>query len=105
MWTLTEDAKPVESGYYFVEYYNSQREDWFYKSLWYNADDDKWQGPWNWSYDRIYTVLEDGREFYRIVHKGLEVKRYVKDTLDNYYVPSMMKYEELIKECDSPLYP
>lgn len=98
MWTLTEDAKPTESGYYFVEYYNPQREDWFYKSIWYSSKEDQWQGPWPWSYDRVPYKDVDEREFHLIVHKGLQVKRYVADTHDLHYVPSMMKYEELIRD-------
>ena len=105
MWTLTSDGNPVESGYYFVEYYNSQREDWFYKSIWYNSTENVWQGPWRWCYDYVPYILPDGSQaitkdgsiFYRIVHKPLEVKRYVSETHDLHYVPSMMKYEELIK--------
>ena len=106
MWTLTEEAKPTKSGYYFVEYYNPQREDWFYKSLWYNSKTDQWQGPWRWCYDHVPYILEDGSQaltkdgsvFYRIVHKGLEVKRYVPESHDLHYVPSMMKYEDLIRD-------
>lgn len=100
MWLSFPDNVPDVSGYYVVEYYHTLNQRWHLKSLWFNSETNIWQGPWPWSYDRVPTkVLKDGKqiEVFRILHKGLNVKRFVPETFDRYYVPSMMKFEELLE--------
>lgn len=86
-WALTIHSRPSESGYYYTLYWNPRLEAWLYKALVFDVKSGKWEGPWGWSYDRVgpYKAGEDGPVYWRIVHKGLHVDRYVPSSRTNYY--------------------
>lgn len=95
-WKDYPETKPEVSGYYYAYYYNPQPEHecWLYKALWYNVKEAKWQGPWPWSYDRVPAKTDDGRDIFRIIHRGLNVKAYRPETYHEFYVPSSMAAEK-----------
>jgi hypothetical protein len=86
-WAKTCHSRPSEEGYYQTLYWNERLEQWLYKALWYSPIDMKWSGPWHWSYDRIgpFYASEEYPEYWKIVHKGLLVDRYVPSSRTRFY--------------------
>lgn len=69
MWSKYPKNKPEQSGYYYTYYFNNEKENYFYKAIWYDHKKDKWIG-WR---------------------KGIEpeVRGYVSKTYSKYYIPCL----------------
>ena len=78
MWSKYPESKPEKSGYYMTYYYNHQRDDHFFKAIYYNNFSNKWV---SWK-------------------PGLEpmVYEYNESTHDDYYCPCMDKWYQILNK-------
>lgn len=89
--------KPNESAYYYAFYWNPVEGEWFWKSLWYSVEANKWIGPWLWACDRYELIDKEGNPFHTSIPKGLLVKQYIPHTKGKDYGESLYKAIELYK--------
>ena len=90
----TSERSPSKSGYYYCKYFNSPKNDWFFKSLWYDATDKMWTGIWPWCIELV--IDEPGRRLYK--HLPIEVEEWLEESFSPYYAPSTIAAMEYLSK-------
>ena len=83
-WSIYPDKVPTQSGYYLTLYFNTEKQGYYTKCIWWNGN--KWS-PWRTG------VMTDK-----------DIKGFVQDTYNQYYAPCMFNSNKTVTSIDIELF-